>query len=74
MDRSDNSGSATVAIPAPLFKRIEERIKGTGFPSVSSYVAYVLREVLADEDEPQAMSPEDDELVKQRLRALGYLE
>jgi Arc/MetJ-type ribon-helix-helix transcriptional regulator len=74
MDRSNDAGSATVDIPAPLFKRIEERIKGTGFPSVSSYVAYVLREVLSDEDEPPALSPEDDELVKQRLRALGYLE
>lgn len=74
MDRSGEAGSATVTIPGSLFRRIEERIKGTGFPSVNAYVAYVLREVLSDEDEPEAMSPEDDELVKQRLRALGYLE
>lgn len=74
MDRSDEAGSATVTIPGALFRRIEERIKGTGFPSVNAYVAYVLREVLSDEDEPEGMSPEDDELVKQRLRALGYLE
>lgn len=36
-----------VSIPVPLFKKVEERIKDTGFTSVSSYVAYVLREMHA---------------------------
>ncbi len=39
----DEKKFTTVSIPAPLFKKIEERIKGTGFTSVSSYVTYVLR-------------------------------
>ena len=65
----------TVSIPTPLFKKIEERIKGTGFTSVSSYVTYVLREIIAeDETEEEAFSKEDEERVKERLRALGYLE
>ncbi len=41
----------TVSIPGPLFKKIEERIKGTGFTSVSSYVTYVLREIVSEEEE-----------------------
>ncbi len=65
----------TVSIPTPLFKKIEERIKGTGFTSVSSYVTYVLREIIAEDDESEeAFSKEDEERVKERLRALGYLD
>ncbi len=65
----------TVSIPTPLFKKIEERIKGTGFTSVSSYVTYVLREIIAEEEhEEEPFSEEDEERVKERLRALGYLD
>ncbi len=65
----------TVSIPSPLFKKVEERIKGTGFTSVSSYVAYVLREIIAEEEEEEEpFSEEDKERVKERLRALGYID
>jgi Arc/MetJ-type ribon-helix-helix transcriptional regulator len=65
----------TVSIPTPLFRKIEERIKGTGFTSVSSYVTYVLREVISEEeDDEQPFSEEDEQRVKDRLRALGYLD
>ena len=66
----------TVSIPIPLFKKIEERIKGTEFSSVSSYVTYVLREITAEEDKKNSdsFSKEDEEKVKSRLKALGYLD
>lgn len=65
----------TVSIPTPLFKKVEERIKGTGFTSVSSYVTYVLREVVSEEEEEtEPFTKEDEERVKDRLRALGYLD
>ena len=65
----------TVSIPTPLFRKIEERIKGTGFTSVSSYVTYVLREVISEEeDDDQPFSEEDEQRVKDRLRALGYMD
>ncbi|KXB02458.1 CopG family transcriptional regulator [candidate division MSBL1 archaeon SCGC-AAA261F17] len=63
---------STVSIPPELFKKIKERIKGTGFDSVSEYVTYVLREVVEEEEEEE-FSEEDEEKVKERLRALGYL-
>jgi len=73
---SDEKKFTTVSIPTPLFKKIEERIKGTGFTSVSSYVTYVLREIIAEEDEDseEPFSKEDEERVKERLRSLGYLD
>lgn len=68
---------STVSIPTPLFEKVKERIKDTGFTSVSSYVTYVLREIVASEKEEGEKEPftkEDEEKVKRRLRALGYIE
>jgi Arc/MetJ-type ribon-helix-helix transcriptional regulator len=67
----------TVSIPVPLFNKVQKRIEDTGFTSVSSYVAYILRELIANEDESSSDDPfskKDEEKVKTRLRALGYLE
>ena len=69
---------STVSLPKPLIEKIKERMKGTGFPSVSSYVTYVLRQVISsieeEEKSKQAFSKEDEEKVKQRLRDLGYID
>jgi Arc/MetJ-type ribon-helix-helix transcriptional regulator len=76
-DKKDDKKYTTVSIPTPLVEKIKKRIEGTGFTSVSSYVTYVLREVIAnmDEDEDEEVfSKEDEEKVKERLRALGYLD
>ncbi len=66
----------TVSIPKPLFERVKKQIEGTGFTSVSSYVTYVLREIVAEKRDGQeeAFTKEDEEAVKRRLRALGYLD
>ena len=63
-----------ISIPTSLYKKIEERIKDTGFASVSSYVTYVLREVLSEDEEEDVFTEEDEEKVKERLRSLGYLD
>lgn len=66
----------TVSIPIPLFKKIEKHIAETGFTSVSSYVTYILREIIASSDKPSDDSSvqEDQKKVKDRLKALGYLD
>jgi Arc/MetJ-type ribon-helix-helix transcriptional regulator len=67
----------TISIPTPLANKIKQRIEGTGFNSLSSYVTYVLREVISnveDEEQEEAFSKDDEEKVKDRLRALGYLD
>lgn len=66
-----------VSIPTPLFKQIEKRIESTDFESVSDYITYVIEEILSDteeEEKEEAFSEEDEEKVKDRLRALGYLD
>ena len=68
----------TVSIPKPLANKVKERMKGTGFSSVSSYVTYILRQVLSsieqDKREKQAFTKEEEDRVKQRLRDLGYID
>ena len=65
-----------VPIPKSLYKKIEEQIKDSDFKNVEEYVAFVLREVLSeDEDEKdEVFSKEEEEQVKERLRSLGYLD
>jgi hypothetical protein len=66
----------TISIPTPLAEKIKKRIKGTGFTSLSSYATYVLREIISGEKEgsDEAFTKEDEKKVRERLRALGYLE
>ena len=68
----------TVSIPKLLADKVKERMKGTGFSSVSSYVTYVLRQVLSsieqDKREKQAFTKEEEDRVKQRLRDLAYID
>jgi metal-responsive CopG/Arc/MetJ family transcriptional regulator len=65
----------TVSIPTSLYKKIEDAIKGTEVSSVSSYIAKVLRETLSKEEAKQdVFSKEDEEKVKERLKALGYID
>ncbi|HZW55652.1 MAG TPA: ribbon-helix-helix domain-containing protein [Nitrososphaerales archaeon] len=67
----------TVSIPVTLHNRIEEMIvKKNGFKSVSDYVTYVLREVVAmheTKEVPEPFTSSDIEQIKERLKALGYL-
>ena len=65
-----------IQIPTDLAKKIQKRIEGTGFDSISSYVTYVLNEVLSESEEKteEVFTKEDEEKVKNRLRALGYLD
>jgi len=76
IEEKDDKKYTTISIPTPLAEKIKKRIKGTGFNSLSSYVTYVLREVISgsEEENDEAFSKEDEEKVKDRLRALGYLD
>ncbi len=64
----------TITIPRVLYEKLNTAIKGTGFSSVSDYVTYVMREITASmEEEKKGFSKEDEERVKKRLKALGYV-
>jgi len=60
----------TVSLPLPLIDKIKKKIKGTGMPNVSSYVSFVLRQVLSSDE--VLLDKEESEKIKKRLKNLGY--
>ncbi len=65
----------SISIPKPLYNKIKNYIKGTGFTSVSSFVIYVLRQVISGSHEKgrkELFSKEDEKKIRERLKALGY--
>jgi hypothetical protein len=67
--------SKAVYLPAELYDRIKERAKTTEFESIEEYVTFVMQEVLKEEGpEEVPTDQEQEEEVKKRLRALGYLD
>ncbi len=78
MSEKDKTRSryTTVSIPVTLYNRIKELIKDTGFTSVSQYVTYVLREIIAAHEEAKYAEPfseEDKKRIIEKLKKLGYL-
>jgi len=65
----------SVDLPESLYNRIEARIKNGKFASVSEYVAFVLREKLVVEESAAQshFTKEEEDKIKDRLKALGYL-
>jgi Arc/MetJ-type ribon-helix-helix transcriptional regulator len=76
MNEKKEKKHTTIQIPTALAKKIIKRIDGTEFASISSYVTYILEEILSEVDEKTEVTftKEDEEKVKNRLRALGYLD
>ena len=61
----------TISLPSRLFKKVEKHVENTGFPSVSSYVAFILRTLISEKSNKKA--DYEAEIIKERLRELGYL-
>jgi Arc/MetJ-type ribon-helix-helix transcriptional regulator len=64
----------TISLPTEIYTKVGQRIAGTEFQSVDEYVIFVLEEVLKEEEPEATFSKEDEEQVKKRLKALGYLD
>ncbi|MGD9578838.1 MAG: ribbon-helix-helix domain-containing protein [Syntrophorhabdus sp.] len=65
----------TIKIPKPLYNRISEIIEDTGFSSVTDFIVYVLRDVVAmtSDNSLKYMNQSEIESIRQRLKTLGYL-
>ena len=64
----------SISIPKQLAEKIKEKIKGTPFNSVSSYITFIMRLVMLEKkDGDEAFTKEDEEKVKSKLKKLGYI-
>ena len=71
------SADVTLKIPRPLYERLSQVIEGTGFRSVTEFCVFVLRDLVSEHEVAgpgDQLAPHEVELVRQRLRSLGYLD
>lgn len=70
----NGNGKVTIKIPRGIYEKINRIIGDSGFDSATDFIVYVLRDIVAGEKgEEYSLSPKEIEIVKQRLKNLGYL-
>ena len=75
MNQGDSKEKVTIKIPRPLYEEVKGLIADTGFSSATEFIVYVLRDIVAGGklEKHESLSPEEMEMVRRRLRALGYI-
>ena len=71
-----STDDVTVRISRKLNEEIKKRVKESQgeFKDVREYVEFVLTEVVKEDEKPKApYTPEEEEEIKKRLKALGYI-
>lgn len=68
----------TIKIPRVLYERLKKAIEGSSYRSVNEFIVYVLRDLVATSEVKsdlsiEAMTKEEIERIKEKLRSLGYL-
>ncbi|MBN2541723.1 CopG family transcriptional regulator [bacterium] len=71
--KKDNK--VTIKIPRPLYNQLKDLTRDTGFNSVTDFIVWVLRDVASGGklDQLDRLSAKEVELIRQRLKNLGYL-
>jgi hypothetical protein len=60
-----------VEISKELYTKVEKKIAGTSISSVEEYIELLLENEFPEETE---YTKEEEELIRERLRRLGYIE
>ena len=60
-----------VSISKELYDKVEKKIAGTSITSVEEYIKLLLENEFPEETE---YTKEEEELIRERLRRLGYIE
>ena len=63
----------TVRVPEEIAKKLEGRLEGSAFDSVDAFVTFVLGRLLEEQGGP-GFTEEDERVLKERLRSLGYID
>jgi hypothetical protein len=63
-----------IRIPEEVARELEQRIQGSGFETVDSFVSFVLARLLEHPPGETPFSEEEERQIKDRLRSLGYID
>ena len=67
-------GLRNVQLPEVVVRGLEERMKGSSFDSVDQLIAFILGRLVDRTPGATAFSEEDEKVLKDRLRSLGYID
>lgn len=75
MNSGDNKDKVTIKIPRRLYDEVKTMILDTGFSSATEFIVYVLRDIVAGGklQKEESVNSEEMEIIRKRLRALGYI-
>jgi len=62
-----------IRLPENLIREIQANIEGTGFKSVEDFVEILVMQKFHEIEQP-VYTAEEETIIKERLRKLGYLE
>ncbi len=63
-----------VKLPKDLYEKVKQEAKDSGFSDISQFIQFVLEQLFESGETGGEMTAEDEEKVKERLRALGYID
>jgi len=64
-----------ILVPVSIFKKVKKLAEKENIDSVEEYVVKILEEKIAEkQNKDDKFSKEDEEKVKKRLKALGYMD
>ena len=72
-DAPTEPSKRSIQLPEELVRAIEERMRGSSFDSVDAFVEFVLSRLL-DQPGEGTFSADDERLLRERLRSLGYID
>jgi hypothetical protein len=64
----------TIHLPEEVVRGLELRMQGSSFDSVEALIAYILGRLVDHPAGETVFSEEDERLLKERLRSLGYID
>lgn len=64
----------TIEIPKKLHNEIIEKAREAGFNNINDFILFILEQLMTiDTETERVFTEEEEEKVKERLRALGYI-
>ena len=66
---------ATVKIPRPLYRQVQQVIESSGFSSPTEFIVFVLRDLMSEVEskEESEFTPDELHQIRKKLKNLGYL-
>lgn len=63
----------TIKIPNELYEKLSQVTSGTGFPSVTQFIIFVMRTVILENEAQKGPVQNNIKAVRERLNNVGYL-